>query len=181
MQSAISAHEEADAQASPNRSSTEHSPKKEADKPMQKFSRDVLVNVAANLVAAAILYLLGVLFRLLPSNPGTLIASASTVLIFVGSSGLITRQFYDDQLWARIWTRISSMSFILAGIACFTFPFQFPDPWIWIPSIGTGIQMILYGAYLASREVEFIVRKILTLVDKARINWVPNRKDAPKD
>ena len=60
-----------------------------------KFARDVFVNVVANLVAAAIIYLLGVIAGLFPRSPGLVFAAtlvllvAAGLLAFVG--GLLSR------------------------------------------------------------------------------------------
>lgn len=58
-----------------------------ADPAWFRFARDVAVNVLANLVAAVILYLLGVVFEVLPGTRGSIVASAF-FLLYVGALGL---------------------------------------------------------------------------------------------
>jgi hypothetical protein len=52
-------------------------------KPAFKFTRDVAVNVIANLVAAAIIYLAAALAGLLPRSPGLLFAATIVILTAV--------------------------------------------------------------------------------------------------
>ncbi|MDR6597232.1 hypothetical protein ACFFSW_21040 [Saccharothrix longispora] len=55
---------------------------------MKQFAQSVAVNVLANLIAAAIIYLLGVGFKVLPANPG-LILVAILLIGLVGGFGLL--------------------------------------------------------------------------------------------
>ncbi|MGA4731006.1 hypothetical protein ACPB67_26625 [Micromonospora taraxaci] len=63
------------------------SPQAQRSSPSAKFARDVAVNVIANLVAAAIIYLLAAGFGLLPRSP-YLIFTALTVVVMTAGCGL---------------------------------------------------------------------------------------------
>ncbi len=70
--------------------------------PLATFGRDVGVNVLANLIAAAIIYLLGVLAGLLPRSPQLLVAASLVVLsslTFALGTVLIPR--IGDHRWRR--------------------------------------------------------------------------------
>jgi hypothetical protein len=64
---------------------------------VRRFARDVGVNVAGNLVTAAIIYVAGAAAGLIPSN-SYVIASAVVVLFSTAVYGLfIVAQFYADE------------------------------------------------------------------------------------
>ncbi|TDC81887.1 hypothetical protein E1193_13365 [Micromonospora sp. KC606] len=52
----------------------------------QKFARDVAVNVLANLIAAAVIYLLAVTGRYIAANPIAVVSAV--ILLLCGGSGL---------------------------------------------------------------------------------------------
>jgi hypothetical protein len=85
---------------------------------MWRFTRDVGLNVLANLVAGAIIYLGGVLFNVFPGREGAVWAS-SVLLLVVGAAGVgvvaVSRFLYQ----ARVYWRLLSIGSVLGGAGLF--------------------------------------------------------------
>jgi hypothetical protein len=80
---------------------------------LAKFSRDVLINVIANLVAAAVIYLIGALVGFFPRNPA-LISGAIIGVLLVG--GLILLSLGGD-VKTRSEKLAAGIGFICLGLA----------------------------------------------------------------
>lgn len=83
----------------------------------RQFGRDVLVNVLANLVAGAIIYMAGVFAGLLPRSPALLYASALLILAALGVllflAGLIMR---GDRGLQTIDVAVAMFAIFMAGL-----------------------------------------------------------------
>jgi hypothetical protein len=91
-------------------------PNRSARSPMpglMKFARDVAVNVLANLVAAAVIYLAGAATGVLPRSPKLILGSLSTVLL-IGFLGIfVISRFMSER--KRLYA--SAIGLALAGTA----------------------------------------------------------------
>ncbi|MCO1616767.1 hypothetical protein M8C11_18805 [Micromonospora sp. CPM1] len=110
-----------------------------------KFARDVGVNVIANLVAAAVVYIAAVVGGLLPRSPYLIVASAVVVLVSIGMAlgalGLVVRN--------HVGLYFLGIALIAMGVGALTFPF-FGDLLIadpverWLSPLG-GVGAITVG------------------------------------
>ena len=69
-------------------------------RPQRSFARDVGVNVLANLIAAAIVYLLGAAAGLLPRSPGALIPATALVAAACFWILMVLVKFGPERYWA---------------------------------------------------------------------------------
>src|SRR5256885_180504 len=89
----------------------------------EKFARDVVVNVIANLVAASIIYLIGALIGLLPRSSAALAIASMTVLAGSGlgllaADGIIRSRYGvigPKNLWRRQTGKRISLAVLLLG------------------------------------------------------------------
>ena len=84
---------------------------------MRRFTRDVLVNLLANLVAAAIIYLLGVVTKLFPAKLPLVVLALTTVAV-AALAGSFARFLVAIQRGERARSRrLLYWIMIFAGIA----------------------------------------------------------------
>ncbi|MEH1098199.1 hypothetical protein [Micromonospora sp. CPCC 205561] len=87
--------------------------------PARSFARDVFVNVLANLIAAAIIYLLAVLSGYLKSNPLILILAFLVVAFACIPAGLYST-LWSDRRHTRIGDLWALASFVAIAAAIAT-------------------------------------------------------------
>jgi hypothetical protein len=114
------------------------------------FARDVAVNVVANLVAAAILYLIGVCVGLLPTDPTLLISAACVVAFALGiafwiADGTILRG--REVTPRRLW--LLSAATVGLGLSSFLAAFLPFMEWSLFQKVGyvvMGVSVASWGA-----------------------------------
>lgn len=118
---------------------------------LKAFTRDVGVNVLANLIANLIsiplLYLLGVIAGLFPRNPRALATAAATVLLL----GFYTLFLISRFLKGSRRLQVISLAMCLAGIAVVTaslagHDLSTPFPW-WVNTLW-GLGIVLMGVVM---------------------------------
>jgi hypothetical protein len=122
------------------------------------FARDVAVNVFANLVAAAIIYLSGAMIGLFPSDIWATLASAAVIGAAVVVLGFVLARVQERiakgrRRWAfglvAFWTLIWGVGMILFGTL---FPLGDPGFITWIASGSTLSLFSAWGLITAIRE-----------------------------
>ena len=109
------------------------------------FSRDVGVNVLANLIAAAVIYLLAVMTGLLPNSPRVTLLAASVVLMALA---LVLFAFTYTLSGKRRFVA-SGLVLILGGIASVIVPFaSIKSDWSAAILPLLGWTAILMGAFM---------------------------------
>ena len=98
---------------------------------MKPFLRDVAVNVLANLVAAAVIYLLGVAYGLFPRNDRAIALSVGVVLVVAGTSlsAWVLSALDYGKRWVglfRIGTYLATIGVVVVFAAAFGWDFVHP-------------------------------------------------------
>jgi hypothetical protein len=93
----------------------------------RRLARDVLVNVVANLVAAAVIYLIGVVAGLLPSSP---IAIAAAAALTLGGLGLAIMVLSVTFVGGRVAIYAVAFGFVLAGASLMAAPLVVDGLWL---------------------------------------------------
>lgn len=107
--------------------------------PLRPFARDVAVNVLANLVAAAIIYLLGLAAGLLPRSP--ILIWVAVVMAAGAAGGAILG---SKVVYSRRGRYISSVGIGAFGLAALVFAAVYPQYWLSLVAIGT-VLLVLGG------------------------------------
>ncbi|WP_433530461.1 hypothetical protein ACQPYA_30670 [Micromonospora sp. CA-263727] len=98
------------------RVATRDSSEPERSAAASRFARDVLVNVLANLIASAVIYLLGAAGGLLPKSPYLIWTSVAILLMAVGVGLAVLSQFLPRGPNRRMVFGISLIPFGVAGV-----------------------------------------------------------------
>jgi hypothetical protein len=109
-----------------------------AEFPLYRLTRDILVNVIANLIAAAIIYLFGALVGLLPSEPSAILIATGFLTMVLGLLSFAVAKTYSlskNQQKQDVSLAFFAISIFLVSLTSILGAF-FPDPLSWWERIG---------------------------------------------
>jgi uncharacterized membrane protein YuzA (DUF378 family) len=109
-----------------------------ADFSFRRLPHDILVNVIANLIAAAIIYLFGAVVGLLPSEPRAILVAAGFLTIVLGLLTLAVGKTYSlskKQQKRDVSVLLFTVSIFLVGLGTILAAL-FPDVLPWWERIG---------------------------------------------
>lgn len=114
-----------------------------SQRPMKLFAQNVGVNVLANLIAAAIIYLLGVGFELLPANRGLIVLA----LMFLGLGGGLGLNLLGFFVLRQDRMR-RSLRFVGTGSLLVSASLLLPSAWLYLAGKQPMPMLILgYGGF----------------------------------